>query len=124
MQEAVKSFLSRQWVVSRVGASTLPAHSNPSMPINPRSSWYSYRFVLPVLAVEILFVGVPLVIGIYYNLHQADYFQLTGFVGLANYVTVLKSPVVRETCWPLRWLGVLAGVYLWCGSCARALSRT
>ena len=67
------------------------------MPINPRSSWYPYRLVLPVLAVEILFVGVPLVIGVYYSLHRADYFQLTGFVGLQNYITVLESPVVRES---------------------------
>jgi multiple sugar transport system permease protein len=65
--------------------------------INPRSSWYPYRFVLPVLAIEILFVGVPLVIGVYYSLHKADYFQLTNFVGFANYVTVLNSPVVRES---------------------------
>jgi ABC-type sugar transport system permease subunit len=67
------------------------------MPINPRSSWYPYRFVLPVLAIEILFVGVPLVIGVYYSLHRADYFQLTEFVGLRNYITVLESPVVRES---------------------------
>lgn len=67
------------------------------MHIDPRSSWYPYRFVLPVLGVEILFVGVPLVIGVYYSLHRADYFQLSGFVGLANYVTVLQSPVVRES---------------------------
>jgi len=65
--------------------------------IDPRSSWYPYRFVLPVLAIEILFVGVPLVIGVYYSLHKADYFQLTDFVGFANYITVLQSPVVRES---------------------------
>jgi len=50
-----------------------------------------------VLAIEILFVGVPLVIGVYYSLHKADYFQLTDFVGFANYITVLQSPVVRES---------------------------
>jgi len=65
--------------------------------INPRSSWYPYRFVLPVLAIEILFVGVPLIIGVYYSLHKADYFQLTEFVGLQNYWTVINSPVVRES---------------------------
>jgi multiple sugar transport system permease protein len=65
--------------------------------INPRSSWYPYRFVLPVLAIEILFVGVPLIIGVYYSLHKADYFQLTEFVGLRNYWTVINSPVVRES---------------------------
>jgi ABC-type sugar transport system permease subunit len=67
------------------------------MLIDSRSPWYPYRFVLPVLAVEILFVGVPLVIGVYYSLHKADYFKLTDFVGLANYVTVWNSPVVRES---------------------------
>lgn len=61
------------------------------------SPWYPYRFVFPVLLVEALFVGVPLVIGVYYSFHRADYFKLTDFVGFANYVNVLTSPVVRES---------------------------
>lgn len=61
------------------------------------SAWYPYRFVAPVLAIEIAFVAVPLCIGVYYSFHKADYFQLAGFVGFDNYVRVITSPVVRES---------------------------
>ena len=54
--------------------------------LSPHSRWYPYRFVAPVLALEAVFVAVPLAIGVYYSLHKADYFKLAGFVGLDNYV--------------------------------------
>jgi multiple sugar transport system permease protein len=63
----------------------------------PHSPWYPYRFVAPVLALEAVFVAVPLAIGVYYSLHKADYFKLAGFVGLDNYVRVVTSPIVRES---------------------------
>ena len=69
------------------------------MALDPHSRWYPYRFVMPVLVLEGLFVAVPLAIGLYYSVHKADYFQLAGFVGLDNYVRVLTSPVVRESLW-------------------------
>jgi len=56
-----------------------------------------YRFVIPVVAIEILFVAVPLAIGFYYSLHRADYFQITTFRGLDNYWMVLTSPLVIES---------------------------
>ncbi len=65
--------------------------------IGPESPWYPYRFVLPVLAIEAVFVGVPLLLGVYYSLHKADYFQVTAFVGLRNYVSVVTSPLVIES---------------------------
>ena len=65
--------------------------------LSPHSRWYPYRFVAPVLALEAVFVAVPLAIGVYYSLHKADYFKLAGFVGLDNYVRVVTSPIVRES---------------------------
>jgi len=65
--------------------------------LSPHSPWYPYRFVAPVLALEAVFVAVPLAIGVYYSLHKADYFKLAGFVGQDNYVRVIDSPIVRES---------------------------
>jgi ABC-type sugar transport system permease subunit len=39
-------------------------------------------------------VAVPLAIGVYYSLFRVDYFELTQFRGLGNYVRVLTSPMV------------------------------
>jgi ABC-type sugar transport system permease subunit len=65
--------------------------------VGPHSAWYPYRFVLPVLALELVLVGIPLALGFYYSLHRADYFQITGFVGLGNYLSVLQSTLVQQS---------------------------
>ena len=56
-----------------------------------------YAFVAPLLVLEILFVAVPLVLGFYYSLHRADYFQVTQFRGLGNYERMLDSPMVLNS---------------------------
>ena len=43
---------------------------------------------------EVLFVAVPLAIGVYYSLYRVDYFELTEFRGLGNYARVLSSPMI------------------------------
>jgi multiple sugar transport system permease protein len=62
-----------------------------------RSATEPYRYVAPLVVMEALFVAVPLGIGFYYSLHRADYFQITAFVGLDNYRTVLASSLVRDS---------------------------
>ncbi len=57
----------------------------------------AYRYIAPLLVLELVFVFVPLCIGFYYSLHRADYFQITSFRGFANYAQVLSSPVVIES---------------------------
>jgi ABC-type sugar transport system permease subunit len=52
---------------------------------------------MPLLAMEALFIAVPLAIGFYYSLYQVDYFQITAFRGLSNYWAVLQSPLVHES---------------------------
>jgi ABC-type sugar transport system permease subunit len=54
----------------------------------------AYAFVLPLVALEIVFVAVPLAMGLYYSLYRVDYFELTEFRGLGNYLRVLTSPMV------------------------------
>jgi ABC-type sugar transport system permease subunit len=58
-----------------------------------------YAFVLPLMALEIAFVAVPLCLGFYYSLHRADFFQITEFRGLGNYERVLMSPMVLNSLW-------------------------
>lgn len=57
----------------------------------------AYRYVAPVLAMEVTLVVIPLCIGFYYSLHRADYFQITAFRGLGNYIQVINSPFVIES---------------------------
>ncbi len=54
----------------------------------------AFGFVLPLVAIEVLFVAVPLAIGAYYSLFRVDYFELTEFRGLGNYVRILTSPTI------------------------------
>jgi ABC-type sugar transport system permease subunit len=57
----------------------------------------AWRWVAPVLLLEAVLVLVPLCIGFWYSLHRADYFQITAFRGLQNYVQVLSSPIFVES---------------------------
>ena len=52
--------------------------------------------VLPLVAIEVAFVALPLALGAYYSLFRVDYFELTQFRGLGNYLIVLTSPVLRQ----------------------------
>ena len=61
------------------------------------SSRTAYRYIAPILVLEVLLVLVPLGIGFWYSLHRADYFQITAFRGLDNYRQVLSSTVFLES---------------------------
>lgn len=56
--------------------------------------WRAFGFILPLVVIEILFVAIPLVIGVYYSFFRVDFFELTEFRGLGNYWRVLSSPTV------------------------------
>lgn len=58
-----------------------------------RTAW---SFVWPLVAIEFLLVVLPLVIGFFYSLYRVDYFELTQFRGLGNYLAILSSPLVRN----------------------------
>lgn len=61
------------------------------------SNVQAYRFIVPVLVLEVLFVGIPLLIGFYVSFYRADYFNITSFRGLDNYIEVITSPIVFES---------------------------
>ena len=58
---------------------------------------FAWTLVAPVLVIELGFVAAPLLLGFWYSLHRADYFQLGEWRGLANYAQVLADPLVLES---------------------------
>lgn len=54
----------------------------------------AFGFVLPLVALELLLVVVPLALSFYYSLYRVDYFELTQFRGFDNYWRILSSPMV------------------------------
>jgi multiple sugar transport system permease protein len=63
----------------------------------PAPASFAWRLIAPVLAVEGFLVIAPLLIGVWFSLHQADYFQLGGFRGLRNFADVISDPVVAKS---------------------------
>ncbi|WP_372621780.1 carbohydrate ABC transporter permease [Falsiroseomonas sp.] len=53
-----------------------------------------YRLLAPALAVELLLVLGPLVVGVWYSLHNVRFFRVRNFTGLDNYWRVLGSEEV------------------------------
>lgn len=58
-----------------------------------------YRLLAPALAVELVLVLGPLLVGLWYSLHNVRFFQLRRFVGLDNYWRVLGSEEVINALW-------------------------
>ena len=54
----------------------------------------AFAFVVPLVAIELALVVSPLLLAACYSLFRVDYFELTRFRGLGNYVTILTSPMV------------------------------
>lgn len=77
---------------ARVAAAGRPA-ARKRRRVDP-DEWRAFGFVAPLVLVEVLFVAVPLAIGLYYSFFRVDYFELTEFRGLGNYWRVLTSRTV------------------------------
>lgn len=58
-----------------------------------------YRLLAPALAIEVVLVLGPLLVGLWYSLHNVRFFQLRRFVGLDNYWRVLTSEAVINALW-------------------------
>jgi multiple sugar transport system permease protein len=56
----------------------------------------AFAFLVPLVVFEFVLVILPLALAVYYSLFRVDYFELIGFRGLDNYVTVLTSPMVLQ----------------------------
>lgn len=66
----------------------------PRRPLVAPDDWRAFGFVGPLVLIEVVFVTIPLVLGVYYSLYRVDYFELTEFRGLGNYVRMLTSPTI------------------------------
>jgi len=56
----------------------------------------AFAFLAPLVLLECAFVVSPLALAGYYSLYRVDYFELTSFRGLGNYLAVLASPMVLQ----------------------------
>ncbi len=61
-----------------------------------RDRWTGYAFVGPFLLVYAAILIVPLLMGIYISLNNADLFGRREWIGLANYVEALGDPVLHQ----------------------------
>ncbi|WP_108660221.1 carbohydrate ABC transporter permease [Acuticoccus kandeliae] len=78
-------------------ADTAPAAAAAGRPrrrLFAPDEWRAFGFVAPLVALEVVFVTVPLCLGLYYSLFRVDYFELTEFRGLGNYARMLSSPTI------------------------------
>lgn len=58
-----------------------------------------YRLLAPALAIELVLVAGPLLVGFWYSLHNVRFFRIRGFIGLENYWRVLAAPEVINALW-------------------------
>jgi multiple sugar transport system permease protein len=61
--------------------------------------WSGAWFVAPYLAVFVLMLVVPLVIGLRLSMTRGDLFGIKEFVGFANFARLFADPVFRQTVW-------------------------
>jgi ABC-type sugar transport system permease subunit len=58
-----------------------------------------WRLLAPAIVLEATLVLGPLLIGVWYSLHNVRFFQIRAYVGWANYQRVLTSPEVLNSLW-------------------------
>ncbi|CAH0120614.1 MULTISPECIES: carbohydrate ABC transporter permease [unclassified Paenibacillus] len=62
------------------------------------SNWkkyiWGYLFLVPAIAIFIVFLWVPIIKGIVYSFYNIDFVKGNTFVGFANYITIFKNPDV------------------------------
>lgn len=60
------------------------------------SAWHGYAFVGPFLALYVVLLVYPLLLGIGISFHRADLFGARRFVGLENYARLLADPIFHQ----------------------------
>jgi len=63
----------------------------------PPETLLGWLFVLPALAMYVVFVLLPLGLTVQYSLYRWDGFNVATWVGLSNYVTVITDPDLLNT---------------------------
>jgi multiple sugar transport system permease protein len=61
--------------------------------------WSGAWFVVPYLAVFVLMLVVPLIIGLRLSMTRGDLFGIKEFIGFANFARLFADPVFRQTVW-------------------------
>jgi len=64
--------------------------------IERRESWAALGFLLPSLLLFMVFVGLPVLASMYISFQRWDIFTSPQFVGLANYLSLLRDPIFHK----------------------------
>lgn len=78
---------------STVKAST-PASRKPRRGSNWKQYMWGYLFLVPAIAIFIVFLWVPIIKGMVYSFYNIDFVKGNTFVGFDNYVKVFHNPDV------------------------------
>jgi multiple sugar transport system permease protein len=80
-----------------------------------KKHFWGYVFLLPALAVFILFLWVPIVRSFVYSFQYVDVIKGNNFIGFANYKTIFKDPevlvAVKNTFIYMGW-GLVIGFWV------------
>src|SRR5947199_5406992 len=71
--------------------------AGPTWSFFDREGVLGYLLMTPALLLLTVFIAYPFVLGVWYSMSDVQIFGLGKFIGLANYQTLLNSPVFLQT---------------------------
>ncbi|NHK27915.1 sugar ABC transporter permease [Parvularcula flava] len=69
--------------------------------------WDGYLFIAPYLALFLLMIVTPLLIGVWLSFTKGDLFGVERFVGFENFARLAGDPIFREVVWNTLYFVVL-----------------
>ncbi|MER3556139.1 MAG: sugar ABC transporter permease [Meiothermus sp.] len=74
-----------------------PTHPAPRRSLlERREGWAALGFLLPSLLLFVVFVGLPVLASMYISFHRWDIFTAPQFIGLENYLNLLRDPIFHK----------------------------
>ncbi|MBB5519809.1 carbohydrate ABC transporter permease [Amphiplicatus metriothermophilus] len=72
---------------------TAPAH------VQTQQGWANLLFVAPYLAAFALMIVIPLAMGLWLSTTKSDLFGVEAFIGLLNFIRLLRDPIFLQAVW-------------------------
>jgi len=81
--------------------------SMPDVKRRKAVDWDGYLFIAPYLALFLLMIVTPLLIGVWLSFTKGDLFGVERFVGFENFARLAGDPIFREVVWNTLYFVVL-----------------
>ena len=81
--------------------------SMPDVKRRKAVDWDGYLFIAPYLALFLLMIVTPLLIGVWLSFTKGDLFGVERFVGFDNFIRLAGDPIFREVVWNTLYFVVL-----------------